>query len=175
MFLHKERIQSTAQSKKQPWGSNVTVTVILHSHTNLGFNSVCCCACRGALQAGVIAYGLFIFTTKVETLISAQNLPAGYTVSTQTQLVAIFHLVLHALKTSNPAYYLYVLGCKYHVSATQCYAYALVASASTDCVMALCLQAANIAITVRTIIIGLLYLATFIFSANTLGLAGAFT
>lgn len=33
-------------------------------------------------------------------------------------------------------------------------------------------QAANIAITVRTIIIGLLYLATFIFSANALGLTG---
>jgi hypothetical protein len=32
--------------------------------------------------------------------------------------------------------------------------------------------ARNIAITVRTIIIGLLYLVTFIFSANTVGLAG---
>jgi hypothetical protein len=29
------------------------------------------------------------------------------------------------------------------------------------------------AVTVRTIIIGLLYLVTFIFSANTVGLAGA--
>lgn len=33
-------------------------------------------------------------------------------------------------------------------------------------------QAQNIAITVRTIIVGLLYLATFIFSANALGLTG---
>jgi Na+/H+-dicarboxylate symporter len=34
------------------------------------------------------------------------------------------------------------------------------------------LQASNIATTVRTIIIGLVYLATFIFSANALGLTG---
>jgi hypothetical protein len=33
-------------------------------------------------------------------------------------------------------------------------------------------QARNIAITVRTIIVGLMYLATFIFSANALGLTG---
>lgn len=33
-------------------------------------------------------------------------------------------------------------------------------------------QARNMAITVRTIIVGLMYLATFIFSANALGLAG---
>jgi hypothetical protein len=32
--------------------------------------------------------------------------------------------------------------------------------------------ARNIAVTVRTIIVGLLYLVTFIFSANTLGLTG---
>jgi hypothetical protein len=35
------------------------------------------------------------------------------------------------------------------------------------------LQARNVAITVRTIIVGLMYLATFIFSANALGLTGA--
>lgn len=34
-------------------------------------------------------------------------------------------------------------------------------------------QARNVAITVRTIIVGLMYLATFTFSANALGLAGA--
>jgi hypothetical protein len=34
------------------------------------------------------------------------------------------------------------------------------------------LQARNVAITVRTIIVGLMYLATFIFSANALGLTG---
>lgn len=33
-------------------------------------------------------------------------------------------------------------------------------------------QARNIAITVRTIVVGLMYLATFIFSANALGLTG---
>lgn len=33
-------------------------------------------------------------------------------------------------------------------------------------------QARNIAITVRTIIVGLTYLATFIFSANAVGLTG---
>lgn len=33
-------------------------------------------------------------------------------------------------------------------------------------------QARNVAITVRTIIVGLMYLATFIFSANALGLTG---
>jgi hypothetical protein len=37
------------------------------------------------------------------------------------------------------------------------------------------LQASNIATTVRTIIVGLVYLATFIFSANALGLTGAHT
>jgi len=40
-------------------------------------------------------------------------------------------------------------------------------------VLCSCLQARNIAITVRTIIVGLMYLATFIFSANALGLSGA--
>ena len=34
------------------------------------------------------------------------------------------------------------------------------------------LQARNISITVRTILLGLSYLATFIFAANGLGLAG---
>jgi hypothetical protein len=45
-------------------------------------------------------------------------------------------------------------------------------SASASVVRAL-LQAQNIATTVRTIIVGLVYLATFIFSANALGLTGA--
>lgn len=65
----------------------------------------------GAAQAGLIACGLWIFTTKVQGLVEASNLPDQYT-------------------------------------------------------------ARNIAITVRTMIVGLLYLVTFIFSANTLGLAG---
>jgi len=68
-------------------------------------------AILGSLQAGGIAFGLWFFTTKVETSIAASDLPGGYT-------------------------------------------------------------AHNMAITVRTIIIGLLYLITFIFSANTVGLAG---
>eukprot|EP00882_Tetradesmus_deserticola_P026028 GHRQ01028635.1.p6 GENE.GHRQ01028635.1~~GHRQ01028635.1.p6 ORF type:complete len:105 (+),score=43.77 GHRQ01028635.1:2731-3045(+) len=38
--------------------------------------------------------------------------------------------------------------------------------------MCVALQAQNIATTVRTIIVGLVYLATFIFSANALGLTG---
>jgi hypothetical protein len=66
----------------------------------------------GAAQAGAIAFGLFVFTAKVEGAIAGQALPDGYT-------------------------------------------------------------ARNIAITVRTIITGRLYLVTFIFSANTVGLAGA--
>jgi hypothetical protein len=41
------------------------------------------------------------------------------------------------------------------------------------CVVHAPLQASNIATTVRTIIVGLVYLATFIFSANALGLTGA--
>lgn len=65
----------------------------------------------GAAQAAVIAYGLFIFSSKVTNIIAVQDLPAGYT-------------------------------------------------------------AANIATTVRTIIVGLVYLATFIFSANAVGLTG---
>ena len=65
----------------------------------------------GAAQAGAIAFGLFIFTSKVESAIAVQALPDGYT-------------------------------------------------------------ARNIAVTVRTIIIGLLWLVTFIFSANTVGLSG---
>ena len=63
----------------------------------------------GAVQAGAIAVGLFIFTSKVESAISIQALPDAYT-------------------------------------------------------------ARNMAVTVRTIIIGLLYLVTFIFSANAVGL-----
>jgi len=66
----------------------------------------------GAAQAGAIAFGLFIFTAKVEGSINSHALPDAYT-------------------------------------------------------------ARNIAITVRTIIVGLLYLVTFIFSANTVGLTGA--
>eukprot|EP00879_Flechtneria_rotunda_P013992 GHRR01014618.1.p1 GENE.GHRR01014618.1~~GHRR01014618.1.p1 ORF type:complete len:292 (+),score=32.50 GHRR01014618.1:87-878(+) len=37
-------------------------------------------AILGALQAGIIAAGLFTFTTKVEVIIAAQDLPSGYTV-----------------------------------------------------------------------------------------------
>jgi hypothetical protein len=38
--------------------------------------------------------------------------------------------------------------------------------------MLLCLQARNISITVRTIILGFGWLATFIFAANAVGLTG---
>ncbi|GFR41276.1 hypothetical protein Agub_g1951 [Astrephomene gubernaculifera] len=65
----------------------------------------------GCCQASLLAWGLWIFSTKVQGVIEAQSLPDSYT-------------------------------------------------------------ARNIAITVRTIITGLCYLATFIFAANGVGLAG---
>ncbi len=37
--------------------------------------------CRGAVQAAVIAFGLFVFTDKVSTLIEGASLPDQYTVS----------------------------------------------------------------------------------------------
>mmetsp|Transcript_31114 Transcript_31114/g.69136 ORF Transcript_31114/g.69136 Transcript_31114/m.69136 type:complete len:331 (-) Transcript_31114:737-1729(-) len=65
----------------------------------------------GAAQAGVLAFGLFVFSSKMQAIIEGQTLPASYT-------------------------------------------------------------ARNISITVRTILLGLSWLATFIFSANALGLMG---
>jgi hypothetical protein len=41
----------------------------------------CAAVCSGAAQAAVIAYGLFIFSSKVTNIIANQDLPAGYTVS----------------------------------------------------------------------------------------------
>ena len=67
--------------------------------------------CRGAAQAGALGFGLFIFSTKVSSLVNVQALPDGYT-------------------------------------------------------------ARNITITVRTLIQGLSWLATFIFCANAIGLFG---
>ena len=37
---------------------------------------------RGAVQAGVFAVGLYIFADKMQDVISNQDLPTGYTVST---------------------------------------------------------------------------------------------
>jgi hypothetical protein len=37
--------------------------------------------CRGAVQASALAFGLFVFTTKMVTVVSTTGLPEGYTVS----------------------------------------------------------------------------------------------
>lgn len=41
------------------------------------------CSCRGAVQAGLIGFGLFVFATKVEGLVYTRDLPSGYTVCTR--------------------------------------------------------------------------------------------
>ena len=38
------------------------------------------CTLRGAAQAGVLGFGLFVFSNKVSALINVQALPDGYTV-----------------------------------------------------------------------------------------------
>ena len=50
------------------------------SHSLLLSSSDRCCH-RGAVQAGVLGFGLFIFSTKVAALVNVQELPEAYTVS----------------------------------------------------------------------------------------------
>lgn len=40
-----------------------------------------CVPCSGAVQAGLIGYGLFMFATRVEGQVYTSSLPDGYTVS----------------------------------------------------------------------------------------------
>jgi hypothetical protein len=40
-----------------------------------------CASCSGAVQAGLIGFGLFVFATRVEGQVYTSSLPDGYTVS----------------------------------------------------------------------------------------------
>jgi hypothetical protein len=51
----------------------------------------CVAACSGAAQAAVIAYGLFIFSSKVTNIIANSDLPNGYTVRTLAAAVGLNH------------------------------------------------------------------------------------
>ena len=131
---------------------------------------------RGSAQACALAYGLWLFATNVEAAIEAQSLPEAYTVRRTTARPACTRAhetnPCHTAQVElfSAVYMLVCLMC--HTSVVRLSRTALRALGPAARLLLL-IQARNIAITVRTIIIGLSYLVTFIFAANGVGLAGA--
>lgn len=150
---------------------------LLLPYTRTLLGSVAVSQHSGAVQAGLIGFGLFVFASKVEGIVYSQDLPAGYTVRLAGW--AGKQRVCRAAGEDR--------GLRIEAAARNTEPKAQLKTLLTRCVTLMPLnhphvftlppllptqQARNIAITVRTIIVGLLYLATFIFSANAVGLSG---
>lgn len=158
-------------------------------------SSLCCCLARsGAVQAGLIGFGLFMFASRVEGMVYGSDLPSGYTVSVQPgsgapvarmgwqQLSRALHKYCASCSSLCPTAPRLLPAAtdgvcwRWSRNSTwlpSCSKQHQRASLPTACAASCCaVQARNIAVTVRTIIVGLMYLATFIFSANALGLTG---